>query len=255
MGDVVRMEVCVSGGFDPLHTGHLRYLQAAAESGAVTVILNSDAWLWRKKGYVFLPWAERAELLLGLSCVTGVVSVDDSDGTVCEALQRIRPHYFANGGDRGEGNTPEVDLCAELGIRPLFGVGGGKVQSSSALVSRAAVERQRVPRPWGSYLVLAEGPGWKVKRLSVAPGQALSLQVHQQRNEHWVVVAGQGLWRLGDMIEMPLRVNKWAYIPAGVRHRLSNPGPEPLEVIEVQTGEYLGEDDIIRFNEDGAPCG
>jgi D-beta-D-heptose 7-phosphate kinase/D-beta-D-heptose 1-phosphate adenosyltransferase len=110
-------------------------IQEAAKVGKVVVILNSDDWLLRKKGFRFMPWDERAEIIMSISGVSDVVNVDDSDGTVCEALMRVRPDFFANGGDRGQTNTPEISLCRELGIKMLWGVGGGKVQSSSDLVS------------------------------------------------------------------------------------------------------------------------
>ena len=126
--------VAVSGGFDPVHVGHVRMILEAAEVGDVIVIANSDEWLMRKKGYVFMPWEERAEILASIKGVLKVVPVDDSDGTVCEALRREKPTFFANGGDRKTDNTPEMDVCSELGIGLLWEVGGGKIQSSSELV-------------------------------------------------------------------------------------------------------------------------
>ena len=127
--------VCVSGGFDPVHIGHLRMIQEAAQHGDVIVIVNSDEWLMRKKGYIFMPFKERCEILNGFGCVAYTTHVDDTDGTVCEALGRVQPTYFANGGDRKTDNTPEMDACDALGIQLLWGVGGGKIQSSSTLVT------------------------------------------------------------------------------------------------------------------------
>ena len=129
-----RPTVAVSGGFDPVHVGHVRMILEAAEVGDVIVIANSDEWLMRKKGYVFMPWEERAEILASIRGVLKVVTVDDSDGTVCEALRRENPTFFANGGDRKTDNTPEMEVCSELGIGLLWEVGGGKIQSSSELV-------------------------------------------------------------------------------------------------------------------------
>lgn len=131
------MIVAVSGGFDPLHVGHLDMLEHAACYGQVMVILNSDEWLKRKKGYVFMPWEHRKRILEALECVAVVVPVDDSDGTVCDALRHTMPAYFANGGDRTNKNTPELELCGYLDIMPLFNIGGGKIASSSELVKRA----------------------------------------------------------------------------------------------------------------------
>lgn len=130
--------VCVSGGMDPIHVGHVRMILEASKFGDVVVILNSDQWLLRKKGFSFMPWEERAEILRAIKGVIDVVRVNDEDGTVCEALRRIKPDYFANGGDRKNENTPEVSLCLELDIKMLWCVGGEKIQSSSELVSLAS---------------------------------------------------------------------------------------------------------------------
>ncbi|ASY68893.1 adenylyltransferase/cytidyltransferase family protein [Sinorhizobium fredii] len=131
------MTIVVSGGFDPIHSGHVEMILEAAMMAPAIVVLNSDAWLIRKKGYAFQTWQDRAAILGAIRGVIGVHAVDDSDGTVCEALRRIRPTYFANGGDRTNANTPELAVCAELGITAIFGVGGGKIASSSEIVARA----------------------------------------------------------------------------------------------------------------------
>ena len=132
-----RKVVAVSGGFDPVHVGHVQMIEEAAEHGDVMVIINSDEWLLRKKGYVFMPWKEREYIMSQFKGVTKVVSVDDSDDSVCEALRTHRPDCFANGGDRRKTNTPEMDLCEELDIALMWNVGGGKIQSSSDLVNKA----------------------------------------------------------------------------------------------------------------------
>ena len=130
-----KKRIMVSGGFDPIHKGHVRMIQEAAKKGEVLVIVNSDEWLMRKKGFVFMPFEERVEIIKSIKGVrdTQVIGTDDSDNTVCEALKKYRPDYFANGGDRTNTNTPEMAVCEELGIEMLWEVGGGKVQSSSAL--------------------------------------------------------------------------------------------------------------------------
>ena len=117
-----------------MHIGHLRMMEEASQFGEVIAIVNSDKWLMRKKGYIFMPFKERCEIIQGFAAVTETSYVDDKDNTVCEALRRLKPDYFANGGDRKTNNTPEMDVCEELGIELLWGVGGGKIQSSSILV-------------------------------------------------------------------------------------------------------------------------
>lgn len=111
------------------------------------------------------------------------------------------------------------------------------------------LEHLTVHRPWGSYTVLEEGPGYKVKRVTVKPGGRLSLQMHHQRSEHWVVITGMARVTRGDEV-FDLKVGQSTGIPVETRHRLENPGQETLHIIEVQDGPYLGEDDIVRFKDD-----
>ena len=135
MSENSKPTVMVSGGFDPVHVGHIRMILDASQYGDVIVIANTDHWLHRKKGFVFMEWERRAEILNAIKGVILVDSVDDSDGTVCEAIKKLRPTYFANGGDRGKHNTPEQDVCDELGIEMLWSIGGDeKVAASSDLV-------------------------------------------------------------------------------------------------------------------------
>ena len=131
-----KKRIAVSGGFDPVHVGHVRMIQAAAQFGDVIIICNSDAWLQRKKGYTFMSFEERAEILRSFKGVQSVVEANDDDGTVCESLKAIQPDIFANGGDRFNTNTPETQTCKKYAIEMLWGVGGGKIQSSSDLVAR-----------------------------------------------------------------------------------------------------------------------
>ena len=136
--DDERPTVMVSGGFDPVHAGHIRMIRSAAEYGDVIVIANSDNWLFRKKGFVFMDFEKRVEILNAIKGVVLVDSVDDTDGTVCEAIRRLKPTFFANGGDRGRQNTPEQDVCQELGVELLWSIGGDqKLDSSSDLVKKA----------------------------------------------------------------------------------------------------------------------
>jgi cytidyltransferase-like protein len=133
-------KIAVSGGFDPIHVGHVRMILEASKYGDVIVIANSDSWLKRKKSYVFMPWEERSEILSALKGVQCVVEAKDYDGTVCDTLSDIREtiglDYFANGGDRKAENTPEIELCRALGIEMIWNCGGEKIQSSSELVKR-----------------------------------------------------------------------------------------------------------------------
>ena len=135
--------VMVSGGFDPVHIGHIRMILEASRHGDVIVVANSDDWLHRKKGFVFMEFDQRAEILSAIKGVIKVSGVDDADETVCEAIHRLKPDYFANGGDRKKHNTPEQYVCDELGIKMLWGIGGDyKANSSSTLVERVMTSPQ-----------------------------------------------------------------------------------------------------------------
>lgn len=216
--------IVISGGFDPIHPGHIAMIEAAAAYGEVHIVVNSDAWLVRKKGFYFQPWTDRKKILEVYT--PHIYTVDDSDGTVCEALRRIRPDYFGNGGDRTNTNTPELDVCAELGIEPVFGLGGGKYSSSSAINGKGRVETR-----WGRYDVLLDMPQLKVKMLTISAGKKLSLQRHQKRSEFFFMPNGE------------VKVN----LP-GVWHAPIAPETEDVSILEVQLGESV-EDDIERIAE------
>ena len=142
----IKNVIIVSGGFDPVHKGHIRMFREAANFGANVIVgLNSDEWLSRKKGKPFMKWEERAEILESCKFVNQVIPFDDSDDTANDAIKRVFDMYnadssdyniyFANGGDRKLGNVPELDVCKELEVVMLWGIGGGKIQSSSWLIN------------------------------------------------------------------------------------------------------------------------
>tara|TARA_R100001015_G_C4624356_1_gene182481 strand:- start:1239 stop:1625 length:387 start_codon:yes stop_codon:yes gene_type:complete len=115
--------VMISGGFDPIHVGHIRLIREAAKYGEVIVAINSDEWIFRRKGFNAIGFKEREEFLMAIKGVTNVVPVNDEDDTVCTALIEHRPTYFANGGPRNQDNTPEKIVCEELGIEMLWDIG------------------------------------------------------------------------------------------------------------------------------------
>lgn len=216
--------IAISGGFDPIHPGHIAMIEDATQYGEVHIIVNSDDWLIRKKGFFFQPFVDRKKILEAYT--PHVHAVDDADGTVCEALRRIKPDYFGNGGDRGKKNVPELTVCEELGIEPVFELGGGKYSSSSALNAK-----QRVATRWGWYDVILDMHQVKVKILHLEPGQSLSLQRHHDRSEFFFMPNGE------------VRAN----LP-GVWHVLQAPDDQVLDVIEVQVGSSH-EGDIDRVPE------
>ncbi len=140
-------KVLVSGGFDPVHVGHVRYMEEAKKLGdKLIVVVNNDNWLVAKKGFSFMPEQERVEIIRAFRAVDEVILTkhpkNPTDMSVCEELRTIRPDIFANGGDRFADNIPEHKLCTDLGITMIFNVGhGGKIASSSDLVKKAAAKR------------------------------------------------------------------------------------------------------------------
>jgi len=250
-----RIVIC-TGGYDPVHSGHISYLNHADHLGDWLVIgLNSDAWLARKKGRPFMSWQERMTVLDNLHMVDRVIAFDDSDGTACDAIKRVKELFpegkiiFANGGDRTQDNIPEMQFDD---VEFVFGVGGdGKLNSSSDILRRwTSIE---VERSWGSYTVLNEIPGAKVKTLTVMPGQTLSMQRHQRRNEYWMVTDGTCMINMalpGDLNNPPKilsRYDEWR-VPKNHWHQLTNPFTRPCTIVEIQYGEQCVEDDIERLD-------
>lgn len=134
------MIVATSGGFDPLHVGHLRCIQESTKivvNPVMIVIVNGDGFLTRKKGKPFMAHNERMEIVDGLRGVDYVCGWDDGTQTVIGALGLLKPHFFTKGGDRIDGNVPESNCCKQIGCRIVFGVGGNKVQSSSDLIKNS----------------------------------------------------------------------------------------------------------------------
>ncbi|MBL8398095.1 MAG: cupin domain-containing protein, partial [Candidatus Accumulibacter sp.] len=147
-------------------------------------------------------------------------------------------------------DTPDAILVAEK----------GRTQDVKHLYSQLKTQgheayrlHRTVNRPWGTYTVLEEGPRFKIKRIIVKPGASLSLQMHHHRSEHWIVVSGMAKVVNGET-ELFVGTNQSTYIEAGHKHRLENPGVIDLVMIEVQSGEYLGEDDIVRFEDIYGRC-
>jgi mannose-6-phosphate isomerase len=252
--------VILSGGFDPCHSGHIAMIKDAAShaNGGVVICLNSDSWLTRKKGRPFMTFSERKSIMENIKGVIFVVEFDDSDGTACDGILKVREMfpkeklYFGNGGDRKFNTTPshEQSLCKDLGIECLWGVGGDyKMNSSSVILSEWAAQTEQ--RPWGSFTTHLTGKGYKVKTLTINPGQRLSLQKHEHRSETWVVASGKALVEL-NYETFTVTAEEVVFIPKGSVHRVSCTNTEPCVILELQSGEMCNENDIIRLEDDYA---
>jgi cytidyltransferase-like protein len=246
--------VVVSGGFDPVHSGHIRLIKEARALGDMLIVgINSDEWLARKKGRAFMPWPERLAVLNNLKPVDEVYTFDDEDGTACHLLEQVRAHYpdariiFANGGDRTRNNIPEMSVP---GVEFVFGVGGeDKVNSSSWILQEW--KAPKTERAWGYYRVLHEGPRFKVKELTLNPGKGISMQYHNHRSEFWMVTEGRGsvyTLKLGPdpVLVDTLHVHDHFWVDQGLWHQLRNESDQPLRIVEIQYGDRCKEEDIVR---------
>lgn len=249
--------VLITGGFDPIHSGHIAYMQAAKALGDRLIVgVNSDAWLERKKGRAFMPWAERAAIVSAVKSVDKVISFDDADGSAVSAINQTLFDYngaeviFANGGDRNSGNIPEQRRCMAANLSYVFGVGGEDKKNSSSWILEEW-KSPKVERAWGYYRVLHDVAGCKVKELTVNPGQSLSMQRHSQRAEHWMVSSGRCVVNSqmdnGYMLPSRELVTHQAFdIGVGEWHQLCNPFTEPCKIVEIQYGVACVEEDIER---------
>jgi cytidyltransferase-like protein len=247
--------VLVTGGFDPIHSGHLAYFQAAKQLGDKLVVgLNSDAWLSRKKGRPFMPMSERFALVSALSIVDEVVVYNDDDGSSCDAIRVVKMRHpdadiiFANGGDRTASNIPEMSI---KDVEFRFGVGGDNKANSSSWILEEW-KTPRTTRAWGYYRVLHEvGANTKLKELTVAPKTCLSMQRHDQRAEFWFVTQGEAaIYTLDNSSDHELvghfGVHEHIWIAKNQWHMLCNETDQPIKLIEIQYGKNCVEEDIER---------
>lgn len=251
--------ILVTGGFDPLHSGHIEYFKAAREIGDHLVVgLNSDAWLTRKKGRPFMPWEERAAIIKELSCVDEVIDFEDDDrGSACAAISKLLATkaggwkiILANGGDRNISNIPEYTAYKnhpDVGF--AWGIGGEDKKNSSSWILKEW-SQPTIERAWGRYTILDKSDGWQVKQLVFDAGKSLSDQRHFKRSEHWHVVDGVIIMKLedraGSKTERLLVPGDSIDIPVGYWHKAVNLDNKSARVIEVWMGTELTENDIER---------
>lgn len=248
----------VSGGFDPIHSGHIQYIEEAKQKCDFLIVgVNSDAWLNRKKGRPFMPYSERRAIVSALHDVNCVLEFDDYDNTAFDLVERAAVMFpdsrliFMNGGDRTDKNIPEMDMAedADFEVEFEFGIGGKNKANSSSWILEDW-KSPKTERTWGWYRVLDKGDNWAVKELTILPGKSLSDQRHMHRSEHWHVVSGEvtcdletpGGYKSTVVIEpkqsMDIEKNTW--------HRPYNNGKKPAKIVETWFGDVLEESDIER---------
>ena len=249
--------VIVTGGFDPLHSGHISYLNHADHLGNYLIVgLNSDDWLSRKKGRPFMPWQERMIVLDNMHMVDEIIAYNDEDNSSIDAIRQVRNKYpdahiiFANGGDRTQENIPEMTF-KDNNLEFVFSVGGDNKANSSSWILQEW-KNPKTDRSWGYYRVLHElGKEVKVKELTVDPGKMLSMQRHQDRAEHWFVAEGTAtVYTVNRSSDTDLlgefKQHQHIHINREEWHQLCNETDLPLKVVEIQYGKNCVEEDIER---------
>lgn len=248
--------VLVTGGFDPIHSGHIAYFEAAKKLGDTLIVgVNSDEWLQRKKGRAFMPLHERMRIVSSMTAVDAAYRFDDRDGSAVEFIKAMKAQYpnddiiFANGGDRTHENIPEMVVDD---VQFVFGVGGfNKANSSSWILEDW--KKPKTDRSWGYYRVLHEvGNHVKLKELTVNPKTCLSMQRHDKRAEFWFVAEGEAtVYTVDphsteyDLMASPAK-HQATWIKLNEWHQLCNETDQPLKLIEIQYGEDCVEEDIER---------
>ena len=245
----------VSGGFDPLHTGHINLLESASAFGdKLIVLVNSDDWLTRKKGRPFMPFEERSTIIQRMDMVDNVYGVDDKDGSVTRGLIDVRnafghdhEYIFCNGGDRGKDNIPEMEV---EGYDFKFSVGGNhKANSSSWILKEWQYPTER--RVWGEFSDLFQDDVVRVKELVIESGKGISYQRHFKRSEMWFI--SKGRLNVKHSFSTPenfqvhtIEKDQFFHVKQGDWHQAYNPFDEPCHIIEIQYGEECIEEDIER---------
>lgn len=248
--------VVVSGGFDPIHSGHIAYFKSAKKLGEKLIVaLNSDAWLIKKKEKFFMPFEERKIIVENMSMVDEVINFEDDEaGSASQALEKIKKLHpndeiiFCNGGDRTKENIPEMQVS---NISFEFGIGGeDKKNSSSWILKNFQYEKEE--RVWGEFYNLFSNDFLKLKELIIKPKQGMSFQKHFLRNEIWFVSKGQCSVNFSkddpdNFEEISLHTEETFHVQKEAWHQIFNPFDEPCHIIEIQYGEETNEDDIERL--------
>ena len=248
----------ISGGFDPIHSGHLAYINAAKSRCEFLIVgVNSDLWLINKKGTPFMPFVERIQIINALKNVDLAIHFNDNDGSAKQLILKVSEMYpnddlvFMNGGDRTNKNIPEMspEIIKKFNIDFKFGIGGtDKLNASSKILENW--KKPIVKRPWGFYRLLDLENGWAVKELTLFPGKTLSDQRHFFRSEHWHVVEGT----VNIDLEYPdgtkktkiINIKESGDIPLLTWHKAYNNSNKNAKVIETWFGNKLTESDIER---------
>jgi len=250
--------IVVSGGFDPIHKGHIALFESAKALGDTLIVaLNSDKWLQRKKGRSFMLFEERRLITRNLRMVDEVFSFNDNDNTAIDALKKVKRHFpddtivFANGGDRGKNNVPEQEV---EGVEFVFSVGGDdKKNSSSDLIKN--YKFGMTYEDFGYYNILYNDTTCRVKEVHIDPYESMQMERHLKKSEFWFVAKGdcevEYAWpdNIDKLKHRSLTKYMHFYVPAGQFHRLYNETKQPCKILVM---EYSPTADV-RFDDDCEP--
>lgn len=254
----------VTGGFDPIHSGHIQMFSEAKELGSKLIVgVNSDEWLARKKGQAFMSFDERVNIIKNLKMVDRVVGFDDSDDTACQAIFHTMATnsgkiIFANGGDRTNTTTPEYKMYGDHpSVEFTFGVGGDFKKNSSSWILQNWIA-PKIKREWGHYRELYKGKDFQVKELVINPHSKLTMQRHEHRSETWNIVHGEASIKMNHRQGNPfdgcvvyqLHPNNPVDVPQRTWHQGCNETDKPAHIVEIWKGKtkFLTEDDIERYD-------
>ncbi len=253
--------IILSGGFDPIHSGHINLINKASKIADVIVIVNNDNFLTNKKGYVFMNSNERLDVISSIKGVSEVFLSIDNDHTVNKSIDHLAKlnkniKYFGNGGDRKNiTDIPEFDMCKKHGIELIFDLGGAKSQSSSSLTTNVYEQLLKkdhdesiVTKPWGYYRNFCSENEYLIKKIVIDPGEELSEQMHNHRDEHWLIVEGEVTVIVNDKKYIK-KVNEYIFINKKNKHKVINLSNATAIIIEIQTGIILSEGDIVRYSD------
>lgn len=254
--------VLVSGGFDPLHSGHLSMMRQASSLGNVIVILNTNQFLLNKKGYFFMDIMERKTILESLKYVKEVFISIDKDQTVSKSIEKLalskkyNIKYFLNGGDRNSfKDIPESSICSEYNIQLCFDSSGEKENSSSDLINNIVNtisigndSHNMVIKPWGYYKTFFSNSNSCLKKLVINPNEEISYQFHNKRFEHWILMEGQIQVKINGKVKK-VNPGEHIYIEKKYKHSIINDGAQNAVLAEVQYGESIDENDIVRIKD------
>ncbi len=247
----------VSGGFDPIHSGHIAYFESAKSYGDLLIVaLNSDEWLVRKKGKPFMSFKERKKIIESLVMVDRVIDFeDDTSGSATNAILKVKNLYpddeiiFCNGGDRDKNNITEMKI---ENVNFVFGVGGdNKINSSSTILKEWNSHYEK--RIWGGFSTLYRDKNIKFKELNIKPKKGMSLQRHLNREEIWFISEGQCNvnFSSGDpdnLEKIKLNTNDIFCVKRNEWHQIFNPFNDDCKIFEIQYGDQTDEADIERHS-------